>query len=281
MALVITQPDRPAGRGQKSSSGPVTKLAVSRGLALLQPLGLKSSEVLDRLRAARPEAMIVAAYGLIVPAPLLEVPRLGALNIHASLLPRWRGAAPIQRALLAGDSETGVSIMQMDAGLDTGPVLARRAIGIGAQDDAGTLHDKLAEAGAAAMVETLERMSRGDVQAVPQSDSGVTYAAKVSKDELSLDWSRPAVELERKVRALRPAPGAMTRLGGEALKIWRARVAGESGEPGTVLDAGDALVVACGKQALAIEEMQRAGARRLTATEFLRGQRVARNARLG
>lgn len=236
---------------------------------------------MDRLRAARPEAMVVAAYGLLVPSPLLEVPRLGALNIHASLLPRWRGAAPIQRALLAGDSETGVSIMQMDAGLDTGPVLAWRVIGIEAQDDAGTLHDKLAEAGAEAMAETLERLSRGEVHAVAQPESGVTYAAKIRKDELSLDWARPAVELERKVRALRPAPGATTRLGGEAVKIWRARVASHSGEPGTVLDAGDAFLVACGEQALAVEELQRAGGKRLTAADFLRGQRVALGARLG
>jgi methionyl-tRNA formyltransferase len=281
VALVLTQPDRPAGRGQKSSPSPVKRLAHSRGLVLLQPVALKSPEVLDRLRAARPEAMVVAAYGLLVPSPLLEVPRLGALNIHASLLPRWRGAAPIQRALLAGDSETGVSIMQMDAGLDTGPVLACRVIGIEAQDDAGTLHDKLAEAGAEAMAETLERPSRGEVHAVAQPESGVTYAAKIRKDELSLDWARPAVERERKVRALRPAPGATTRLGGEAVKIWRARVASQSGEPGTVLDAGDALLVACGEQALAVEELQRAGGKRLTAADFLRGQRVALGARLG
>jgi methionyl-tRNA formyltransferase len=281
VALVLTQPDRPAGRGQKSSPSAVKRLAHSRGLDLLQPVALQSPEVLDRLRAVRAEAMVVAAYGLLVPPPLLEVPRLGALNIHASLLPRWRGAAPIQRALLAGDSETGVSIMQMDAGLDTGPVLACRVIGIEAQDDAGTLHDKLAEAGAEAMAETLERLSRGEVHALPQSDSGVTYAAKIRKDELSLDWSRPAVELERKVRALRPAPGATTRLGGEAVKIWRARVASQSGEPGTVLEAGDAFLVACGEQALAIGELQRAGGKRLTAADFLRGQRVALGARLG
>lgn len=281
MALVLTQPDRPAGRGQKTSPGPVKRLALSRGLDLLQPVALKSPEVLERLRAARPEAVIVAAYGLIVPQPLLELARLGALNIHASLLPRWRGAAPIQRALLAGDSETGVSIMQMDAGLDTGPVLARRVIGIDPQDDAGTLHDKLAETGAEAMVETLERMAHGEARALPQSESGVSYAAKINKDELSLDWARPAVELERKVRAFRPAPGAMTRLGDEALKIWRARVADQSGDPGTVLDAGDALLVACGEQALAIEELQRTGGKRLTAADFLRGQRVAPGARLG
>ena len=281
MALVLTQPDRPAGRGQKTSPGPVKRLALSRGLDLLQPVALKSPEVLERLRAARPEAVIVAAYGLIVPQPLLELARLGALNIHASLLPRWRGAAPIQRALLAGDSETGVSIMQMDAGLDTGPVLARRVIGIDPHDDAGTLHDKLAETGAEAMVETLERMAHGEARALPQSESGVSYAAKINKDELSLDWARPAVELERKVRAFRPAPGAMTRLGDEALKIWRARVADQSGDPGTVLDAGDALLVACGEQALAIEELQRTGGKRLTAADFLRGQRVAPGARLG
>ena len=281
MALVLTQPDRPAGRGQRPAPGAVKRLAQSRALDLLQPVALNAPEVLERVRGARPRALVVAAYGLIVPQPLLEVAPLGAINIHASLLPRWRGAAPIQRALLAGDGETGVSIMQMDAGLDTGPVLARRVVAIEAQDDAGTLHEKLADAGADAMIETLARLERGVVHATPQPESGVTYAAKVGKDELRIDWARPAVELERKVRAFRPAPGATTQLGGEALKVWRARVVQDGGAPGTVLDATEALLVACGDQALVIEELQRAGARRMTAAEFLRGQRVERGTRLG
>jgi methionyl-tRNA formyltransferase len=281
VALVLTQPDRPAGRGQKAAFSAVKQLALSRGLEVLQPVTLRSAPVLERLRAANPRAMVVAAYGLILPEPLLSLGPLGAINIHASLLPRWRGAAPIQRALLAGDSRTGVSIMQMDAGLDSGPVLAQRVVPIGPQDDAGTLHDKLADAGADAMVETLGQLERGEARAVPQPEAGVTYAAKIDKGELWIDWRRPATELERKIRAFRPSPGAATRLGEAPLKLWQARVVRESGEPGMVLDAGDVLLVACGEQALAIEEVQRAGGRRMSAADFLRGQHVGRGVRLG
>lgn len=278
---MLTQPDRPAGRGQKASFSAVKRLALSRGLEVLQPVTLKSDAVLERLRTAGPRAMVVAAYGLILPQPLLSLAPLGAINIHASLLPRWRGAAPIQRALLAGDSRTGVSIMQMDAGLDSGPVLAQRIVPIDPQDDAGTLHDKLADAGADAMVETLERLERGEARAVPQPEEGATYAAKIDKSELWIDWRRPAAELERKIRAFRPSPGAATRLNEAPIKVWQARVVRESGEPGMVLYAGDVLLVACGGQALAIEEVQRAGARRMTAADFLRGQPVGRGVRLG
>ena len=280
MALVLAQPDRPAGRGQKPVAGPVKRLARSSGIAVRQPTTLASPELLQELRAADPQVLVVAAYGLLLPAPVLELAPHGALNIHASLLPRWRGAAPIQRALLAGDRETGVTIMRMDAGLDTGPVLARRIVAIQADDDAGTLHDKLADAGTEAMLETLQRLERGEVRAIPQPSAGVTYAAKIDKAETRIDWARPAVELERKVRAFRPAPGAATHLDGEVLKIWRAGVVRGSGQPGQVLEAGEVLRVACGDQALAIEELQRAGARRMTASEFLRGLR-APPARLG
>ena len=250
-------------------------------MELFQPETLKSAEAQARLQAAKPEAIIVAAYGLILPAAVLGIAPHGAINIHASLLPRWRGAAPIQRALLAGDAETGVSIMQMDAGLDTGPVLARRAIPIDADDDAGGLHDKLADLGAEEIVAVLAQVRLGSACPVPQDDAGVTYAAKIEKREAWLDWTRPAAELERAVRAFRPSPGAVTRLAGEPLKVWRARVAHGSGTPGTLIEVGDALQVACGKHALAIEEVQRPGGRRTTSREFLRGRALQPGTRLG
>ncbi len=277
---MVTRPDRPAGRGQKSTPGAVKRLALDRRLQLFQPATIKSPEALARLQAARPEAIVVAAYGQILPQEALDVAPQGAINIHASLLPRWRGAAPIQRALLAGDPVTGISIMRMDAGLDTGPVLARHPVPIAADDDAGSLHDKLAELGAQAIVDTLSRLKTGDVASTPQGEKGVTYAAKLEKHEIWLDWAAPAAELERRIRALRPSPGAATRIGGEALKVWRARIASVRGVPGTVLDTRDALVVACGEHALVLEEVQRPGARRMAAQDFLRGFRLAPGARL-
>jgi methionyl-tRNA formyltransferase len=205
--LVLTQPDRAAGRGLQFAAGPVKRLATARGLAVFQPESLKGGQAAERVLAARPDALVVAAYGLLLPPALLQAGRYGALNIHASLLPRWRGAAPIQRALLAGDRETGISIMQMDAGLDTGPVLRQERIAIAADEDAGTLHDKLASLGARLIVRALAEIEAGDAVAAPQPAGGVTYAAKIDKRETRLDWSRPARELERAVRAFRPAPG--------------------------------------------------------------------------
>jgi methionyl-tRNA formyltransferase len=223
--------------------------------------------------------MIVAAYGLILPTPLLDAFPLGALNIHASLLPRWRGAAPIQRAILAGDRETGISIMRMDAGLDTGPVLARSAIPILEDDDAGALHDKLAALGARMMVETLRELAHGGLEATPQPADGATYAAKISKKEALIDWSRPAAELARVVRAFRPHPGAMTNLDDAPLKIWRARALSGRAAPGSLVAEGGRLVAGCGEGLLEIEEVQRPGGRRLAVAEFLRGYRVAPEAR--
>lgn len=217
------------------------------------------------------DALVVAAYGLLVPRAVLALPRLGAINVHASLLPRWRGAAPIQRALLAGDVDTGISIMKMDQGLDTGPVYARRSTPIAPDEDAGTLHDKLAAQGGEALLAVLEQLEAGYARPVPQSSEGVTYARKIDKRETQLDWRRPALELERAVRAFRPAPGATARLAGERLKIWHAVVAEGVGEPGLLLDRGS-LLVACGERALRILELQRAGGRRVSAPEFLRGR---------
>ena len=224
--------------------------------------------------------MIVAAYGLILPSAVLEAARYGSINIHASLLPRWRGAAPIQRALLAGDAETGVSIMQMDVGLDTGPVLAESRIAIAPEDDTGTLHDKLAALGADLLLSVLRDVAAARGRARAQSSEGVTYAHKIDKAETRLDWKRPALELERAVRAFRPIPGATTSLGGEALKIWRARVVPGTGEPGTVLSQDAALVIACGGDALDITELQAAGGRRMSAADFTRGRRLPPGARL-
>jgi methionyl-tRNA formyltransferase len=223
--------------------------------------------------------MIVAAYGLLLPPPVLEVARHGAINIHASLLPRWRGAAPIQRALLAGDAQTGVSIMQMDAGLDTGPVFSQRRIPILADDDAGTLHDKLADLGAQTLLEVLGELSAGRARSVPQPPEGATYARKIEKQETALRWDRPATELELAIRAFRPAPGASAILEGNLVKLLRARVVPGKAAPGALLEQRNALVVACGTDALAIEELQPAGARRMSTADFLRGRPLPPGAR--
>jgi methionyl-tRNA formyltransferase len=283
VALVLTQPDRPAGRGMKPASSSVKKLAIARGLEFFQPSTLKEDVAVARLAASRPEVLVVAAYGLILPVRVLEIARFGAINIHASLLPRWRGAAPIQRALLAGDRETGISIMQMDAGLDTGPVLSRHPLAIEDDDDAQSLHDKLAALGARAIVGTLADLEAGRAKPVPQPESGATYAGKISKEDAELDWSRPCAELERRVRALRPAPGARSLLRGETLKIWSACCVPASGSsPGTVLRIGkDGVLVACGEGALLLTELQRAGGSRLPAADFLRGCPMAVGERLG
>lgn len=259
----------------RAAPSPVKRLALERGFELFQPANFRNPQSIERVRALHPDALVVAAYGLILPPPLLDAGRHGAINVHASLLPRWRGAAPIQRALLAGDTETGVSIMQMDAGLDTGPVLAQRAVPIGADEDAGSLHDKLAELGAEMIVAALADLEAGRAHAVPQPQTGVTYANKIDKREAVLDWLRPADELERAVRAFHPATSA---LGSEPIKVWRARVVEGHGAPGSVIDARN-LVVACGENALAIMELQRAGGRRLSAADFLRGRPLPHDAR--
>ncbi|HEX4928683.1 MAG TPA: methionyl-tRNA formyltransferase [Burkholderiales bacterium] len=280
VVLVLSRPDTAAGRGLHVTQSPVKQLAVQRDIEVLQPASLKLPEVERRLREVRPDLLVVVAYGLLIPGVVLAVPRLGAVNVHASLLPRWRGAAPIQRALLAGDVHTGVSVMKMDEGLDTGPVFAQRAIDISSDDDAGTLHDKLARLGGEALVEVLGGLSDGRAQARAQPEDGVTYAAKIDKRETELDWRRPAAELERAVRAFRPAPGALARLGEERVKIWRAALADAEGEPGTVLDARE-LLVACGSGALRLLELQRAGGRRVSAAEFLRGRPLPIGTRFG
>lgn len=270
--LVLTQPDRPAGRGLILQASPVKQFAEKHGLPLQQPSSLKSEEARRPIIELRPDIMVVAAYGLILPQAVLDIPRLGCLNIHASLLPRWRGAAPIQRALLAGDAETGVTIMRMDAGLDTGPMLLKESLAIAASDTAGSLHDKLASLGARLIVEALHRLERGELDDEIQPADGVTYAAKLDKAEAVLDWRLPAVQLDRGVRAYNPFPGAAARIDGQAVKIWSAEPVAAGGEAGRILTVGiDGIVVACGVGALRLTELQKAGGKRLPAADFLRG----------
>jgi methionyl-tRNA formyltransferase len=274
VSLALTQPDRPAGRGMALRPSPVKAFAASNGIAVFQPPTLKDPATWERIRAERAEAMVVAAYGLILPRAVLDIPRRGCLNIHASLLPRWRGAAPIQRAILAGDAESGVCIMQMDAGLDTGPVLRSARLPIAPDETAGSLHDKLAGLGARLIVEALAGLPGAPL---PQPGDGVTYAAKIEKTEALLDWRSSAALLECKVRAFNPFPGAAAVLNGMPVKIWRAvPLPLEIREtPGAVACAGaDGIVVACGEGALRIEELQKAGGRRLSAAQFLSGNPV-------
>jgi methionyl-tRNA formyltransferase len=277
VALVLTQPDRPAGRGMSLSMSPVKQLALANGLNVLQPASLKQTEIQAQLAAIQADAMIVAAYGLILPREVLAIPRLGCLNIHASLLPRWRGAAPIQRAILAGDRETGITIMQMDAGLDTGPMLTRFPVAIEEKETSQTLHDKLAALGAEAIVSTLNQLQQGALPGQIQDVSQATYAAKLSKAEARLDWRLPARVLERAVRAYNPFPVAQSLFKGDVWRVWQAAIReDESGQPGEILRADrDGVLVSCGQGALLLQEMQKAGGKRLSAGQFLQGTPVA------
>ena len=285
IALVLTQPDRPSGRGMALLPSPVKAFALEHGLPLAQPRGLRldgkfpedAAAAQAALRQARPEVMVVAAYGLLLPEWVLELPMHGCLNIHASLLPRWRGAAPIQRAIEAGDELTGVTLMQMDAGLDTGAMLAVRSTPIAATDTAATLQARLAELGAELAVEGLRDLARGALAGHPQPETGVTYAAKIAKSESLIDWRDGAAAIERRLRAFDPFPGARSALEGEVITCWRGELRSElrsaTGRRGEVLAVdGGALTVACGDGSLALTELQRPGGRRLPAAEFLRGR---------
>lgn len=276
---VLTQPDRPAGRGRRLAASAVKEFALAQALPIDQPQTLRTPEGRAALERWRPDVLVVVAYGLILPPAVLALPRLGCLNIHASLLPRWRGAAPIQRALLAGDVTTGVTIMLMDAGLDTGPILSQHPLAIERDDDSERLHARLAEQGAAALLSSLDEWVRGLRSPHPQPTEGVTYAAKIDKAEALVDWRETALAIERRVRAFRPWPIAETRLSGEALRIHRARaleassVSGASAErPGTIIGLHeDCLVVVCGQGLLGLLEVQRPGRRVTTAREFAQG----------
>jgi methionyl-tRNA formyltransferase len=281
--LVLTQPDRTSGRGLKFRHSEVKTAALQLALPIAQPPTLKSDESLEILRGAQAQAMIVAAYGLILPQAVLDCFPLGCINIHASLLPRWRGAAPIQRAILAGDTLTGISIMRMDAGLDTGPVLLSREIAIASDETAASLHDKLAALGARCIVECLPALEQGALRAVPQSEEGVTYASKIQKSEAAIDWTKPAEVVDGQVRALNPFPVASTTLHGEVVRIWASRLAsGQGGPAGQVLCAGDeGIIVGCGNRAVCLLELQRASSKRLTAAQFLRGYPLPAGERFG
>jgi methionyl-tRNA formyltransferase len=273
VVAVYTQPDRPAGRGRKLTPSPVKQAAETAGIPVEQPELLKSAEAQAALAAYAPDLMVVVAYGLILPRKVLAIPRLGCWNVHASLLPRWRGAAPIQRAILAGDAESGVDLMQMEAGLDTGPMLLERRTPISRDDTGGSLHDRLAALGADVLAEGLARVMAGEVLASrAQPEEGVTYAHKLDKAEARLDFTRPAIELERQVRAFDPWPVAEGDVAGETLRIWAAcAVDGQPGAvPGSVLNmTRDGIDIACGEGALRVTALQRAGGKRITAADYL------------
>jgi methionyl-tRNA formyltransferase len=273
--LVLTQPDRPAGRGMRLASSAVAQSAERLALPLFKPATLRDPAVVGTLRETAPDVLVVAAYGLILPPEVLGIPASGCINIHASLLPRWRGAAPIQRALLAGDAITGITIMRMDAGLDTGAILAMHELAIGARDTAGSLTDSLSALGARTIVEALARLDA--LEPTPQDNSRATYAAKIAKAEARIDWNRPAVDIDRMIRAFNPAPGAEARLAGEALKVWDATPVARSGKPGEVLEAeAGRFVVGCADAALQLRVVQRPGGKRLEAADFLRGTPLER-----
>jgi methionyl-tRNA formyltransferase len=281
LPLVLTQPDRPAGRGMQLQASPVKQFALNHGIPVAQPVSLKTdgkhAEVAAQaqalLRTTPHDVMVVAAYGLILPASVLQIPRLGCINIHASLLPRWRGAAPIHRAIEAGDTDTGITLMQMDEGLDTGAMIATGSEAILPDDTTATLHDRLAALGARMIVDALTQLAQGMVLTVtPQPDAGVTYAAKISKQDAVLDFRQPAVVLERRIRAFHPFPGAVAQIGELALKVTAAGLSSAHGQPGEVLRAdASGVTVACGEGALTLTELQKPGGKRLAAATFLQG----------
>lgn len=280
VVAVVTQPDKPRGRGQELAAPPVKVEAQSRQLEVLQPPRLKNTDFAEVLRSRRPDVCVVTAYGRILPKEVLEVPRQGCLNVHASLLPRFRGAAPIQRAIAAGDEKTGVCLMKMDEGLDTGGVIACRERRIGPEEDAAALFVALAELGADLLREALPAYLRGELRAHPQPEEGVVLAPLIDKEEGRLDFARSAAELERRLRAFTPWPGAFTTFGGALLKIHRARVVEGKGPPGELLRAdAEGLVIACGEGALALLEVQPEGKRRMSAAEFTTGRRLERGSR--
>ena len=283
VVAVYTQPDRPAGRGRKLTPSPVKQAALAAGLAVEQPESLKSAEAQQALAAYRPDLLVVVAYGLILPRKVLAIPRLACWNVHASLLPRWRGAAPIQRAILAGDRESGVDLMQMEAGLDTGPVLLQRRSPIAREDTGGSLHDRLSQLGAEVLADGLRRLLAGEIlTATPQPAEGVTYAHKLDKAEARLDFGQSAIELERQVRAFDPWPVAEGEIAGESLRIWAAQAVelDHHATPGSVLAAGrDGIDLACGQGALRVTALQRAGGKRIGAVDYLNARPELRQPR--
>ena len=287
VVAVVSQPDKPKGRDLKLQPTPVKTLALAEGLPVLQPARARDEAFIAELRRLQPDLIVVTAYGQILPQTILDLPRFGCLNVHTSLLPKYRGAAPIQWAILNGDTETGVTIMKMDAGLDTGPMLAQQTTFIAPEDNAQTLHDRLAELGAGLLVKTIPDYVSSKITPRPQPAEGASYARKITREDGQMDWTQPARVLWNRVRGLTPWPGAFTHVPVEGqsglLKIWSAEVVTElSGEPGTVVRADKAgVVVACGQQALSILQLQREGGRRMNASEFLAGHDLTAGARLG
>ncbi|MFJ4260608.1 methionyl-tRNA formyltransferase [Pseudomonas monteilii] len=274
IVAVYTQPDRPAGRGQKLMPSAVKALAVAHDIPVFQPQTLRNADAQAELAALKPDLMVVVAYGLILPQVVLDIPRLGCINSHASLLPRWRGAAPIQRAVEAGDAESGVTVMRMEAGLDTGPMLLKVVTPISADDTGGTLHDRLAEMGPPAVVQAIAGLADGSLQGEVQDDALATYAHKLNKDEARIDWSRPAVELERKIRAFNPWLACHSTLDGESVKVQAASVSTGTGTPGEILSASkDGLIVACGEQALNLTRLQLPGGKALNFSDLFNSRR--------
>lgn len=272
IALVLTQPDRPSGRGMKLTPSPVKVVAQEHDIPVWQPEKLRTEEQQAPIAAVHADVMVVAAYGIILPQAVLDMPRLGCLNIHASLLPRWRGAAPIQRAILAGDTETGITIMQMDAGLDTGDMLSTHALAITPKTNAATLHDQLAELGGQAIVAALENLPALQAKRIAQPEAGITYAEKLKKEEAMIDWQQPAAAIDRMIRAFNPFPSAQTLLGEIPIKIWQAAPQTGNGKPGEILAADrNGILVACGEGALLLGELQKAGSKRMEAAAFLAG----------
>ncbi|MDT8386910.1 MAG: methionyl-tRNA formyltransferase [Thiogranum sp.] len=273
---VYTQPDRPAGRGRKLTTGPVRQLALRSGIPVFQPVSLRDPQVLEQLAALKPDLMVVVAFGLLLPKAVLDLPRLGCVNLHASLLPRWRGAAPIQRAILAGDRETGICLMQMEAGLDTGPVLAEVHTRIQPRETAGSLHDRLSGLAAELLAAKLSSLEQGNLPAHPQDDTRATYAAKLEKSEALLDWTQTAVQLERQVLAFNPWPVAQTHYHEEVLRVWDAEaIEGQDVAPGTVIATGKTGIdVACGGGGLRLLELQLPGGKRMKAHEFINARPV-------
>ena len=274
IVAVYTQPDRPAGRGQKLMPSPVKQLALEHNIVVMQPPTLRAPEAQADLAALQPDLLVVVAYGLILPQVVLDIPRLGCINSHASLLPRWRGAAPIQRAIEAGDRESGVTVMRMEAGLDTGPMLLKSVTAISAHDTGGSLHDRLAELGPPAVIQAIAGLAAGTLQGEVQDDSLATYAHKLNKDEARIDWSRPAIELERLIRAFNPWPICHSTLNGEALKVLGATLAKANGAPGQILAARkDGLIVGCGEGAVCLTRLQLPGGKALNFSDFFNSRR--------
>jgi methionyl-tRNA formyltransferase len=280
VVAIVTQPDKPVGRAQKIEPSPIKKAMAGSKMPILQPARIKEREAIEEIRTLAPDVIVVAAYGQILPRDVLEIPKVACLNLHASLLPRWRGAAPIQAAIAAGDQETGITVMYMDEGVDTGDILLQGRIDIRVDESGGSLHDRLAQIAPDALLESLGLLVKGSAPRIPQDNTLVTYAPKLKREDGKIDWSEPAEAIERKIRAFNPWPGAFMAIDGRNLKIFSASIVDLSGKPGEILGSEKEFIIAAGERALSLDEVQLEGKRRMSATEFLRGHastlRVAR-----